>query len=219
MSPLLRPSILPTHGSAMPSPPQQNASLSPPTSPRRTVAHRGSPHHVPGTPSRLRESVAAGSDRSLREQQDEGQLTPLSSPILGSQPLLAEPEAMASANNHGTRAGLVEPSQREADARTRLLEDYHKASVCGARDCNHGTFSPHVRAQGSASSNVSTINEFVGPNEDGIHDENGESGDTTRPVLGDTVAGRLCRCLRRGTSKNTTRLLASKHGVKNQRTM
>jgi hypothetical protein len=192
---------------------------SPPTSPRRTPAPRGSSHHVPITPSRLRRSVAAASDQSPLQHQDEDQLTPLSSPVLPSLAISAEPEPIANPNNQSIRGGIVESSSREADARTRLLENYHRGSVCGARDCNHGTFSPHVRAQGSTSSNVSTIDGFGGRNGDDINNEDGEVRDTTRGLIGDLFADGLFGSARRPASMSTTKWLATKHGVRNQRTM
>jgi hypothetical protein len=196
--------------------PRQNASVSPPSSPRRAVAHRGSPHHVPATPSRLRRSVAAASDRSSPEQQDEDKLTPLASPLLGSQNISDEPEPITNQINHQARGGLLEPSQQEVDSRTHLLEDYHKGSVCGRRDCNHGTFSPHVRP---TSSNVSSITGFGGRHGDDLNDEDGEIRDRTRGLIGDTFADGLFGGSRRDTSMSTTKWLATKHGVKNQRAM
>lgn len=39
---------------------------------------------------------------------------------------------------------VVYPSQ-EPDARTRLLESYHRREpICGLESCNHGTFSPRA---------------------------------------------------------------------------
>jgi hypothetical protein len=112
----------------------------------------------------------------------------------------------------------VETPQREADARTRLLEEYHKGSVCGVRHCNHGTFSPHIRAQGTESSNGSTIDGFGGRHGDDMNDE-GETRDRTRGFIGDTFADGLFGGFRRGTSMSTTKWLATRHGVQNHRTM
>ena len=131
----------------------------------------------------------------------------------------AEPEPIASPSEQGIRGGLIEPSQREADARTRLLEDYHKDSVCGTKDCNHGTFSPHVRPLDSPSSNVSIVKGFGGRHEDDIDDDDGETRDRTRGLIGDTFAEGLFGGSRRDTSMSTTKWLATKHGVKNQRAM
>ncbi len=114
---------------------------------------------------------------------------------------------------------MVEPSHGDVDARTRLLEDYHKGSVCGARDCNHGTFSPHIRAQGITSSDVSTINGFGGRGGDELNDDDGEVRDRTRGFIGNTFADGLFGGSRTDTSMSTTKWLATKHGVKNQRAM
>ncbi len=202
----------------MSSPPRQNAVVSPPTSPRRPGGVRGSSHHAPITPSRLRRAIAARKDPSALEQQDEDKLTPLSSPLLGSLNISAEPEPIASPSEQGIRGGLIEPSQREADARTRLLEDYHKGSVCGTKDCNHGTFSPHVRPLDSPSSNVSIMKGFGGRNGDDIDDDDGDIRDGTRRLIGNTFAEGLFGGSR-DTSMSTTKWLANKHGVKNQRAM
>ena len=196
-----------------------NPQQSPPASPRRTVAPRGSSHHVPATPSKLRRSVAAGSDHSSTQRQAEDDLTPLSSPVFSSQAISAEPEPIASPNNQAIRGGIVEPSSREASARTRLLEDYHKGSVCGARDCNHGTFSPHIYGQGSTSSNVSTIDGFGGQIDVEISNEDGEVRRTTRGFVGDLFSNGLFGGARRPTSMSTTKWLATKYGVKNHHTM
>lgn len=198
--------------------PHQSPAVSPPTSPRRPGGVRGTSHHAPTTPSRLRRTIAAGLDPSS-PQQDEDKLTPLSSPLLGSVNISAEPEPIASPSEQGIRGGLIEPSQREADARTRLLEDYHKGSVCGTKDCNHGTFSPHVRPLDSPSSNVSIMKGFGGRHGDDIDDHDGETRDRTRGLIGDTFAAGLLGGSRRDTSMSTTKWLATKHGVKNQRAM
>lgn len=199
--------------------PQQSTAVSPPPSPRRVGGHRGSSHHAPITPSRLRRSIAAESGLPPPEQQDEDELTPFLSPLLGSQIITPEPEPIANPNNLGTEGGLVEPSQREADARTRLFENYHKESVCGARDCNHGTFSPHIRSHGSVSSNVSSTTGFGGRHGGDLDDGDGETRDRTRGLIGDTFADGLFGGSRRDTTMSTTKWLATKHGVKNRRTM
>lgn len=198
---------------------QQNTAVSPPSSPRRTGPHRASSHHAPNTPSRLRKSVAAGSNPSSLEQQDEDKFTPLSSPLLGSVGISADPGPIASPSSPGIRGELVEPAQREADARTRLLEDYHKGSVCGAKDCNHGTFSPHVRPQDSASSSVSIMKGLGVRHGDDLSDDDGETRDRTRGLIGETFADGLFGGSRTGTPMSTTKWLATKHGVKNQRVM
>jgi hypothetical protein len=203
----------------MSSSPPQNASGSPPTSPRRTGHHRGSSHHLPITPSRLRKSIAAASGPPLSDEQDDDKLISPSPSLLEGLNISAELEPSVNQSDLGTKGGLVEPSQREADARTRLLEDYNKSAICGVKDCNHGTFSPHIGAHGSNSSNVSTIDGFGGRCGNEINAENGEPRDRTRGLIGDTFADELFGGSRRGTSMSTTKWLATKHGVKNQRTM
>jgi hypothetical protein len=199
--------------------PPKNTGVSPPSSPRRTSTPRGFSHHVPNTPSRLRKSVAAEANHSSPAQEDDNKLSPLSSPVMGSVTISAEPEPIASPSSPGIRGKLVEPAQREADARTRLLEDYHKGSVCGSKHCNHGTFSPHVRPQDSPSSNVSIMRGFGGRNAEDMSDDDGETRDRTRGFVGDAFADGLFGGSRSGTPMSTTKWLATKHGVTNQRAM
>lgn len=201
--------------------PKQSGSVSPPPSPRRLPPHRGSSHHVPTTPSRLRETVAAEPDLSFPERRNDDISGPPALPLLGGQTISAEPKSISSpsTSSFGAVVGMTEPSQREADARTRLLEDYHKGPACGLKNCNHGTFSPHIRAQDSISSNVSSLDGFGGRNGDNIHDENAETQDRTRSWIGDTFADGLFGGFRRSTSMNTAKWLAPKHGNRNRRTL
>lgn len=200
--------------------PPHNASKSPPTSPRRAPSHRGPSDHAPLLPSRLRKSVAAAADHPSPEHGDLDRLTPLSSPLLGTATISMEPEPIDSQASQVPKGSLQEAPHREADARTRLLENYHKGSICGASDCNHGTFSPHIRPEGSISSKVSVINDFGGRNDEDIDNEDGGTRDRTRGWIGDTFAdGLFFGGSRREPSMSTTKRLATKHGVKNRRAM
>jgi hypothetical protein len=200
--------------------PPQNAARSPPRSPRRAQSSRASANHTPIMPSRLRESVAIVSQRSPpASSQDLERLTPLTSPLLGSTVLSAEPTPLTLPTGQGPKGTISEPSHREADARTHLLEDYHKGAVCGAKHCTHGTFSPHLRAADSGSSNTSVLDAFGGRDGEDINEEDEETRDRSRGWIGDTFADGLFGGIRRGTPMSTTNRLAKKHGVRNQRVM
>jgi hypothetical protein len=87
------------------------------------------------------------------------------------------------------QAGIIEPTQRQFDARTRLLEDYHKSGSCGMKNCNHGTFSPRVPSIRSSESGSSS-DAFRGQYAGGIG-EGGRERDMTSGALGDTFANGL----------------------------
>lgn len=193
---------------------------SPPNSSRRTGSHRGSPYHVPTAPSSLRKSIRVGLDHPSPVQHEEDTLTPLSSTLLGTSTFSAEPEQLPSpSSSHGMRGALVDPSRREADARTRLLAEYHRGSVCGANNCNHGTFSPHILPRDSTSSNVSTIDGCGGRYGGGLDDGGSEARDKTQGWLGAIFAAALFGGSGSNSSMSTTKRLAKKHGVKNRRIM
>lgn len=111
------------------------------------------------------------------------------------------------------QGSIVEPTQKESNARTRLLEDYHKAAACGSRDCNHGTFSPRMR---SYPNSISSEHDFGGRFGASIGEDGGDS-DRRRGLLGDTFVGGLFGGPRRGSKMSTTQWLAAKHGVSNQK--
>lgn len=199
--------------------PQQNACASTPSSSRQTGPHRGSSSHVPTTPSRLRKSVIVDSERSSIGH-DIDKLTPLSSPLLGTLTISAEPEQMTSPpSSPAIRDELAERSRRQADARICLLDGYNNSSVCGARHCNHGTFSPHVFPQDSPPSTVNSVKGFGGRYGGDVDDDFGMVVNRTRGWLRDTFADGLFGGLGRNRSMSTTRWLATKHGIKNQFTM
>ena len=197
--------------------PKQNPVRSPPLSPRRPVTPRGS-HRAPTVPSRLRESIAARTSPSGPDQVSNDNIPPIS-PILGSQRLSAEPESLVKSSSRDARGRIIEPSQREADARTRLLEDYHQGAICGSKHCSHGTFSPHLRAQDSISSAASSIHGFGGRHADDVNSEDGEARDPARGYVGEALANGLFGPFRKDTPMSTTKWLAKKHRVKGKRAM
>src|ERR1700722_7894841 len=109
-----------------------SGSLSPPLSPWRQPYGRQLSPHVPLTPSRLRESVAQSPVEQMAESPSQDaerdrQYSPLSSPIL--QPEHGDPSAASGEDNTLTQGDVVEPTQEEPNARTRLLEDYHRGGA------------------------------------------------------------------------------------------
>src|ERR1700722_2656478 len=197
-----------------------SGSLSPPLSPWRQPHGRQLSPHVPLTPSRLRESVAQSPVEQMAESPSQDaerdrQHSPLSSPIL--QPEHGDPSAASGeelvADNILTQGDIVEPTQAEPNARTRLLEDYHRGAACGLRNCNHGTFSPRPR---SYQNSVSSGNDPVGRYGSGIEGDGGAADQSSR-LFGDTFAGTIYGERRRDKNMSTTQWLAFKHGVKNQR--
>jgi len=195
-------------------------SLSPPLSPWRQPYGRQLSQHVPLTPSRLRESVAQSPVEQMakspsQDAERDRRYSPLSSPTL--QPEHGDPSATSGeelvADNALTQGDIVEPTQAEPIARTRLLEDYHRGAACGSRNCNHGTFSPKPR---SYQNSVSSGNDPVGRYGSGIEGDGGtadQSGPLFRDAFADTIIGER----RRDKNMSATQWLAFKNGVKNQR--
>jgi hypothetical protein len=117
------------------------------------------------------------------------------------------------ADNALTQGDAVGPTQAEPNARTRLLEDYHRGAACGSRNCNHGTFSPRPR---SYQNSVSSGNDPVGGYRSGIEGD-GSAADPSSHLFGDTFADNIFGERRRDKSMSTTQWLAFKRGVKNRR--
>ena len=210
------------HGVAMSDPSQRPGPASPPSSPR-SLGPRGPSQHAPLVPSRLRETVASSPVDSMAqsqpgEQQNETRTSPLSSPNPypeSSHPLTAEPDPIEEGIEVKVQGDMLDPTKREADARTRLLEDYHRGAACGSRNCDHGTFSPKVR---SHQNSVSSVNNSGGRHSGSIAGD-GDVADIGHGIFGDTFADGLMGGGSRDTSMSTTKKLANKYGVKNQRLM
>jgi hypothetical protein len=195
-------------------------SLSPPLSPWRQPYGRQLSPHVPLTPSRLRESVAQSPVEQMakspsQDAERDRRYSPLSSPIL--QPEHGDPSTTSGeelvADNALTQGDIVEPAQAEPNARTRLLEDYHRGAACGLRNCNHGTFSPRPR---SYQNSISSGNEPVDRYGSGIEGDGGAADQSSR-LFGDPFADTIFGERRRDKKMSTTQWLAFKHGVKNPR--
>ena len=195
-------------------------SSSPSSSPRRPLHARQSSQHAPLTPSRLRESLIQSPVDKMaklpsREAERERQYSPLSSPPLQPQP---DEPLTAAGDDQEEDSGLIqgdiiEPSQAESNARTRLLEDYHRGAVCGSRNCNHGTFSPRLR---SSQNSISSGQDQGGRYGGGDGEDGGAAHQSNRP-LGDSIADTIFGGSRRDKRMSTTQWLAFKHGIKNQR--
>ena len=187
-----------------------------------------STQHAPIVPSRLRNTTAASPVNNMARQEGEStaeeRYTPLSSPLLKPQEvnkLTEEPEDNGTGNDGDKiSGGMTEPTQREADARTRLLEDYHKSHhVCGSKNCNHGTFSPRISGHRSNRSSISSIRGFGGKYAGGTN-EDGEPNDTTRGFFGDSITDTFSNGNERDTDQmSTTKWLAVTHGITHTRAM
>ena len=194
-----------------------------PRSPRRVSRARASSQHVPLTPSRLREAVPRSPEEQMtpspsHDRASDTEYSPLSSPTLRpehSQPSTTQSPVNDDEEEDQVQGNIVEPTQKETNARTRLLEDYHRGAACGSRNCDHGTFSPRVR---SSRNSISSSHDFGGRFGASIGEDGGDS-DHRRGILGDTFVGGLFGGSRRDKQMSTTQWLANKHGLTNQRTM
>ena len=216
-----------SNGAAMSFSSQPREDYNGPPSPRRVSHARGSSQqHVPTTPSRLRETVARSPEEQMtpspsHDWASDTERSPLSSSTLHperSEPLTKQSHFHNEEGEEGedqVQGSIVEPTQKETNARTRLLEDYHRGAACGSRNCDHGTFSPRL---GSSQNSISSGLDFGGRFGGDIGEDGGDS-DGRRGILGDTFVGGLFGKGRRDKKMSTTQWLASKHGVTNQRTM
>lgn len=116
----------------------------------------------------------------------------------------------------GQPRGIVE-SELEPTARTRLLNhNWDAGSCCGSEHCNHGTMSPRpwsVRSYGTINSSMSRTG-FGGPYPGGA----GEGTDAGQGLLGDAGAEGLLRG-GKASKRKTTKYLAERHGIRNQKMM
>ena len=109
----------------------------------------------------------------------------------------------------------------EPTVRSRLLnqQNWDAGSGCGSENCNHGTMSPRpwsARSYGTMSSGTSRAG-FGGRYPGGMG-PTGESADATHALLGDTFADGVMGG-GNGQKKSTTKYLAERHGIRNQRLM
>lgn len=113
----------------------------------------------------------------------------------------------------------------EPELRTRLLggyKDWDQATGCEDENCTHGAMSPRPCAHRSYGSFNSTIspNGFGGPSGAATPpDKDGLLGAATHKILGDRIADELMGGTGQVSKSATTRYLARRHGIKNQRSM
>ncbi|ORY08793.1 high affinity sulfate transporter 1 [Clohesyomyces aquaticus] len=118
--------------------------------------------------------------------------------------------------------GAIIEVDLENAIRARLLHqrDWDAGSGCGSDNCNHGALSPRPwlhRNYGSMSSDMSRDG-FGGRYAGGVQEGPGESADPTHALLGDAFADGVLGG-GNGQKMSTTRWLARRHGIKNQRIM
>lgn len=183
--------------------------------------------HAPATPSQLRQAHVP-SDRSSspeevmhhqryydEEPRPSGSAAPydLEFSTDGMQPVAD------GAPVHSNREEVVNPQggiieiDIEPTARTRLLaqQDWDN------HDGTHGRPSVH-RNYGSFAGSIHSDNSFGGAFPGGAETPEGDSPDATHAPLGDAVADGVMNS-GNGQKMSTTRWLAERHGVKNQRMM
>ncbi|KAF2476165.1 high affinity sulfate transporter 1 [Lindgomyces ingoldianus] len=105
-------------------------------------------------------------------------------------------------------------------SRLRSNRDWDQSSGCGSENCNHGSLSPrpwHQRDYGSISSDMSRDG-FGGRYAGGLAQGPGESADPTHALLGGTFADGVLGSAN-GHKMSTTRWLAERNGIKNQKSM
>jgi hypothetical protein len=109
----------------------------------------------------------------------------------------------------------------ESTARSRLLnqQNWDAGSCCDSENCNHGVMSPRpwsARSYGTMNSGMSR--EGFGGRYPGGLGPSGDSADPAHALLGDTFADGVLGG-GDGQKKSTTRYLAERHGIKNQKMM
>ena len=152
-----------------------------------------------------------------RSGDDSQPSSPKSSSILQPEnlPLIKEPET-EEAEETEIHGDITEPDATAPNARTRLLESYHRGAACGSRYCNHGTFSPRIR---SPKPSISSGQDMGGPYNGGI-DGGGDPSDRTFKLFGHTFTTNMLPRMSRNNSKMaTTKFLADRHGVKYEKLM
>lgn len=199
----------------------------PPISPRTSSIQRDGGNHAPLTPSRLWQSHEPGTSPEDRRIDSSPSITEQTSyspvaPIVDIEDDGVHPTVTSYASSARDFAdteiqgGIDEPSDHDIDAHTRLLETYNRAPGCGARNCNHGTFSPRPSTRRSANSEYS----FGGRYDGGIGNGVGASSSSSYGVFGDTVMTGLFGAKKGGGRQmSTTQWLVETHGVKNLRAM
>jgi hypothetical protein len=120
------------------------------------------------------------------------------------------------------RAGILE-IDLEPTVRTRLLnhQNWDAASGCGDANCTHGATSPRPgahRSYGSFADSIHSDRSFGGAYPGIAEAADGEEPDAAHALLGDALADSIGGG-GNGQKMSTTKWLAERHGVKNQRLM
>jgi hypothetical protein len=192
--------------------------------------------HAPATPSQLRQAHAP-SDRSSSPEEfmhpqryydDEPQPSSSGAPLDlgfstdGILPAADDASAHATHETAATPQGGIIEIDLEPTVRARLRnhQNWDVASGCGDPNCNHGTTSPRPephRNYGSFAGSMHSVNSFGGAFP-GDAETTGEGAPTaSHPLLGNaSVEGSVHSG---NGQKSTTKWLADRHGVKNQRLM
>lgn len=187
--------------------------------------------HTPATPSQLRQAHVP-SDRSSSPEElmhphrycDDDEQRPSSSDRPydidisehGMHPATDDSSAHAVHESVSPRQEPISNIDFEPTARSRLLNQQNLDGVSG-----YGTTSPRPGAHrnyGSFAGSIHSENSFGGAfpgQSDGIEEE---APDAAHALLGDAVAEGIMNA-GDGPKKSTTRWLAERHGVKNQRMM
>lgn len=180
--------------------------------------------HAPATPSQLRQAHVP-SDRSSSPEElmhphryydDEQRPYDIDISEHGMRPATDGSSAHALNENVSPRQEAISDIDFEPSARSRLLKQQDADEGVG-----YGTASPRPGAHrnyGSFAGSIHSENSFGGAfpgQNDGIEED---APDAAHALLGDAVADSVMSA-GSGQKKSTTRWLAERHGVKNQRMM
>ena len=189
-----------------------------PTS-RGSSTHRDSDNHALTASSRLEQSHKPTTAESDQNQNIQSQnLSPRSSPHIQAVDndnagiLPPNMNDASSTRDFATNveASMDEPSRRQLDERTKLLENYSHSHDCGNEHCDHGTFSPHPTHTRVAS--LEGKYSFGGR-----HDGEGGGSSISGETFGDTLRNRMFG--QSSSRMSTTQYLARTHGIRNSKVM
>jgi hypothetical protein len=141
----------------------------------------------------------------------------------GIQPAADDTSAHAIHENVAPQQGGIIDVDLEPTVRARLLhhQNWDAASGCSDPNCNHDTTAsrPHThRNYGSFAGSISSMNSFRGTYAGHTEAAEADAANAAHPLLGDVPAGEHHHG-GNGQNKSTTKWLAERHGVKNQRLM
>ncbi|KAF2028350.1 high affinity sulfate transporter 1 [Setomelanomma holmii] len=190
--------------------------------------------HQPATPSQLRQAHVP-SDRSSSPEEtmhahryyDEEPLSnaphDLEFSTDGIRPATDGASAHPINENVAPQPGGIIEIDLEPTVRTRLLnhQNWDASSGCGDANCTHGSTSPRPgvhRNYGSFAGSIHSDNSFGGTYPGITETAEGEAPDAAHALLGDAFADSVAGS-GNGKKMSTTKWLAERHGVKNQRMM